>query len=61
MCLLFAIDHLGFIAAAHDGTTGIICFYKAIQTFYVNLLESALLTNVLLLLLIASTDYFKVV
>ena len=43
------------------GLLAVYTFVKPYKLFYVNLLESALLTNVLLLLLIASTDYFKVV
>ena len=43
------------------GLLAVHTFIKPYKLFYVNLLESALLTNVLLLFLIASTDYFKVV
>ena len=42
------------------GLLAVYAFIKPYKMFYVNLLESAVLTNMLLLLLIASTNDFKV-
>ena len=43
------------------GLLAVYAFIKPYKMFYVNLLESAVLTNMLLLLLIASTNDFKVI
>ena len=43
------------------GLLAVYAFIRPYKMFYVNLLESAVLTNTLLLLLIASTNDFKVI
>lgn len=58
-CLLLIFQALLLLPMM--GLLAVYAFIRPYKMFYVNLLESAALTNTLLLLLIASTNDFKVI